>query len=102
MSWGNRKAERVPFSTGLPVHIMGIDGSWRRSCTLLDISATGARLSTEETLQGLNLKEFFLVLAASGRVSRRCGLIRINGEELGVKFIEDAARSGKKKAASAK
>jgi hypothetical protein len=102
MSWGNRKAERVSFTRGFPVHIMGIDGTWQRPCTLLDISETGARLAVEGSLTGLNLKEFFLVLATSGRVSRRCGIIRINGEELGVKFIEEPARSGKKKVAAAK
>src|ERR1700748_414303 len=101
MSWGNRKAERVQFPSARPVHIMGIDGSWRRACTLLDISESGARLATGESLTSLNLKEFFLVLSISGRVSRRCGLIRVNGEEFGVKFLAEPARS-KKKVSTAK
>jgi hypothetical protein len=95
MTWGARKSDRVQFATGLPVYIMAIDGSWRRACRLLDISSTGARLATEESLNGLSLKEFFLVLSVSGRVSRRCGLVRVNGEEMGVSFIEE--RPSKKK-----
>jgi hypothetical protein len=102
MTWGARKSDRVSFANGLAVHIMAIDGSWRRACKVLDISTTGARLATEDSLTGLNLKEFFLVLSTSGRVSRRCGLIRVNGEEMGVSFITERARSGKKKAEGAK
>lgn len=98
MTWGARKSDRVSFASGLAVYIMAIDGSWRRDCKVLDISATGARLATEESLTGLNLKEFFLVLSASGRVSRRCGLIRVNGEEMGVSFIAERPRSGTKAA----
>ena len=73
----------------------------QRACTLLDISESGARLATGESLTSLNLKEFFLVLSISGRVSRRCGLIRVNGEEFGVKFLAEPARS-KKKVSTAK
>jgi hypothetical protein len=97
MGWGNRKSERVTFATGFPVHIMGSDGSWRRACTLLDISSTGARLLVDESVSGLSLKEFFLVLSTSGRVFRRCGLIRVNGDEMGVRFIEEPTGAAKKK-----
>ncbi len=96
MSWNSRKSERVTFTTGFPVHIMGSDGSWRRACTLLDISDTGARLMADESVAGLSLKEFFLVLSSSGRVFRRCGLIRVNGDELGVKFTEDPTAAKRK------
>jgi hypothetical protein len=97
MSWGNRKSERVTFATGFPVHIMGSDGSWRRACTLLDISSSGARLLVDESVAGLSLKEFFLVLSTSGRVFRRCGLIRVNGSEIGIAFAEEATSRSKKK-----
>lgn len=94
MAWGNRRAERVIFAKGLTAHIMAVDGSWRRDCTLLDISATGARLVVAESVAGLSVKEFFLVLSTSGRVFRRCGLVRVNGDEMGVSFIDkESART---------
>jgi hypothetical protein len=96
MTWGARKSGRVTFAKGLTVYIMAVDGSWRRTCTLLDISTTGARLSVAESIAGLNLNEFFLVLSTSGRVFRRSGLIRVDGEEMGVRFIEEEARRPKK------
>jgi hypothetical protein len=49
MIYGNRKNERVSFERGIPVHIMGIDGTWRRDCMILDVSQTGARLQIEES-----------------------------------------------------
>ena len=45
MAWGARKAERVRLENRYPVNLMGVDGTWRRSCILVDVSATGARLS---------------------------------------------------------
>ena len=98
MPWNNRKADRVAFSRGLTAHMVAVDGTWHRPCVLLDISETGARLQLEETIEGLNLKEFFLQLSSTGLVFRRCGLIRVNGEEIGVKFIEEVSRSKKSRA----
>jgi hypothetical protein len=97
MSWGQRKNDRVTFDRGLPVHIISIDGTWRRECRVLDISASGARLVMTDPIDGLNLKEFFLALSKSGSVFRRCEMIRVNGEELGVRFLE---RDQKKKVPS--
>jgi len=78
--------------------MVAVDGTWQRKCTLLDISSTGARLMVEESFDGLNLKEFFLQLSTTGLVFRRCGLIRVNGGEIGVSFSEEpSARSKKKK-----
>jgi hypothetical protein len=36
MAYGDRKSERVEFGRGIDVHIMGIDGTWRRDCTMND------------------------------------------------------------------
>jgi hypothetical protein len=58
MAFGNRKSERVNFERGIHVYIMGIDGTWRRDCLMIDVSQTGARLCVEGSLEGLNLKEF--------------------------------------------
>jgi PilZ domain-containing protein len=101
MSWGARKSDRVTFARGHVVHIMGIDGTWRRRCTLLDVSATGARLTVEGSIVGLNLKEFFLLLSSTGLAFRRCSLVRVNGDEIGLKFSEAPARGKKQTKASA-
>ena len=51
--------------------IMGIDGTWRRQCKLDDVSATGAKLTVEGSIEGLSLKEFFLLLSSTGLAYRR-------------------------------
>ncbi|ABE61383.1 type IV pilus assembly PilZ [Nitrobacter hamburgensis X14] len=100
MGWNNRKADRVTFATGYSVLMMGIDGTWQRPCTLLDISNSGALLQVKDSIEGLNLREFFLLLSSTGLAFRRCELVRVNGDEIGVKFAEDrvpAKKAGKKK-----
>ena len=87
MAYGDRKSERVDFERGIPVYIMGIDGTWRRDCTMMDISQTGARLCVEGSFDGLDLKEFFLLLSSTGLAYRRCQLVRVSGDEIGVKFL---------------
>jgi PilZ domain-containing protein len=95
MAYGARGADRVAFSTPLTVHIMSIDGTWRRTCQMLDVSSTGARLLVEGSLEGLQLKEFFLLLSSTGLAYRRCEMIRINGDEMGLRFLEE--KKGKKR-----
>jgi hypothetical protein len=97
MAWGGRKSDRVSFTRGLDARMVAVDGTWHRKCTLLDISSTGARVMVEESFEGLNLKEFFLQLSTTGLVFRRCGLIRVNGSEIGVAFAEEPAGRSKKK-----
>ena len=69
---------RVRFSQPVPVWIMGIDGTWRRSCSMEDISDTGAKLTMEGPLDGLHLKEF-LLLSSTGLAYRRCELVWASG-----------------------
>jgi hypothetical protein len=88
VAYGERKSGRVRFERGLPVWITGIDGTWRRDCVMLDVSQTGARLRIEGSLEGLNLKEFFLLLSSTGLVYRRCVLVRVAGDEIGIAFPE--------------
>ena len=95
MTWGNRKADRIGFSRGVTVYMMGIDGTWRRDCLLLDISDTGARVQVQGSIEGLNLKEFFLLLSATGLAYRRCELVRVNGEEIGIRFLSKSAEKQK-------
>jgi PilZ domain len=98
MTYGDRKSGRVDFDRGIPVYMMGIDGTWRRECTMIDVSQTGARLLIEGTLEGLDLKEFFLLLSSTGLAYRRCELVRVAGNQIGVAFLAQD-RSRKRKSA---
>jgi hypothetical protein len=100
MSEDSRSPERVTFSRGYDVCIMGIDGTWRRDCQLNAISDNDAVLTVEGSIQGLNLKEFFLLLSSTGLAYRRCELVRVNGTEMDVQFLK--GRQGKKKSGSRK
>ncbi len=87
MAYGDRKSERVDFERGIPVYIMGIDGTWRRDCMMVDVSQTGARLCVEGSFEGLDLREFFLLLSSTGVAFRRCQMVRVTGDQIGVKFL---------------
>jgi hypothetical protein len=92
MSNERRRTQRVEFTKGHAGRIIGIDGTWFRECIIDDVSATGARLSVEGQIENLNLEEFFLVLSGNGHPHRRCQKVWLNGEELGVRFLQDAPR----------
>ena len=85
-----RKAHRVVFERGFAANMMAIDGTWQRPCTMQDVSETGARLSVGGSIEGLPLKEFFLVLSTVGKAYRRCQLAWVNGDQVGVRFIKAA------------
>jgi hypothetical protein len=87
MSDDNKSTERVTFSRGYDVCIMAIDGTWRRACQLNAISDNDASLTVEGSIQGLNLKEFFLLLSSTGLAYRRCELVRVNGTEMDIQFL---------------
>ena len=88
MADDNKGPDRVTFSRGYGVCIMGIDGTWRRDCMLNAISDNDAILTVEGSIQGLNLKEFFLLLSSTGLAYRRCELVRVNGAEIDVQFLQ--------------
>lgn len=94
MKFDGRKDARVKMDHRQPVNLMGSDGTWRRSCVLLDVSQTGAKLEVEGTLDVLQAKEFFLVLSSTGLAYRRCELVWIDGTTAGVHFV---TMDGKKK-----
>jgi len=52
-----------------------------------DVSATGAKLTVEGSIEGLHLKEFFLLLSSTGLAYRRCELVWVNGNQIGARFI---------------
>lgn len=91
-----QRGDRVVFERGFAASLMGIDGTWRRNCLVEDVSETGAKLTVEGSVEGLNLKEFFLLLSSTGLAYRRCELSWVNGGQLGVSFLKP---SDKKKAA---
>jgi PilZ domain len=97
MNLGKRESERVNFEGGIPVFIMGIDGTWRRNCVMFDVSQTGARLCVEGAIEGLDLKEFFLLLSSTGLAYRRCRMARLAGDQIGVEFLTPDKNAKKKK-----
>ena len=95
-----RGSSRVIFERGIAAQMMGIDGTWRRECVMEDVSETGAKLTVEGSVEGLHLKEFFLLLSSTGLAYRRCELAWVNGDQIGVNFLKQGDK--KKKAAAAK
>ena len=88
MTEESKTSDRVTFSRGYDVCIMGIDGTWRRNCQLNAISDNDAVVTVDGSVQGLNLKEFFLLLSSTGLAYRRCELVRVNGAEMDIQFIK--------------
>ncbi len=84
-----RKKPRVNFERGITVQMLAIDGTWRRTCRLLDVSETGAQLQVEGSLSGLELKEFFLSLSSTGLAYRRCQKEWVQSDMLGVSFLRN-------------
>ncbi|WP_398478381.1 PilZ domain-containing protein [Tardiphaga sp.] len=90
-----RSDHRVVFERGFPAQMMGIDGTWRRACILEDVSETGAKLTVETSVEGLHLKEFFLLLSSTGLAYRRCELGWVNGDQIGVNFLKPGDKKKK-------
>jgi hypothetical protein len=88
MSGERRVDYRVRFSQPIAAWMMAIDGTWRRACLVEDVSETGAKLEVTSSLEGLQLKEFFLLLSSTGLAYRRCGLVWVHGEQIGVSFLK--------------
>ena len=84
----NRKAHRVVFERGFAANMMAIDGTWRRPCSMEDVSETGARLTVDGSIEGLQSEEFFLLLSTMGKAYRRCQLAWVNGDQVGVFFLK--------------
>jgi hypothetical protein len=97
VTWGDRKSDRVQFQHAYPANLMGVDGTWRRSCTMLDVSSTGARLEIEGTTSVLQAKEFFLVLSSTGLAFRRCELVWLDGTIAGIRFLTNKAEQKRAK-----
>lgn len=68
-----------------PAMILNSDKSIIGPCTMLDVSANGAKikLQVKDELPG----EFILLLSKGGKVSRRCKVAWRTDTEIGVQFI---------------
>jgi hypothetical protein len=86
-------APRVTFDHPIPAHIMAIDGTWKRECSIKDVSEVDATLIVDGPLEGLSLKEFFLLLSSTGLAYRRCQLDQVNGTHIGVSFLRRKQKS---------
>ena len=90
-SLDGRRGSRFVSQEGFPARLMAIDGTWCRDCKIMDVSDFGAKLRVDQSVEGLHLREFFLVLSRTGIAHRRCELVWFRGGELGVNF---ARRTG--------
>jgi len=75
--------------------MMAIDGTWRCNCIMEDVSEAGAKLTVEGSVEGVHLKEFFLLLSSTGLAYRRCELSWVNGDQIGVSFIKQGSKRKK-------
>src|SRR5246500_6055429 len=94
----HRRAPLVQIEHSDPVSLMGVDGTWRRSCFLLDVSDSGAKLEVEGPVNVLQAREFFLLLSSTGLAFRRCELVWIDGCNAGIRFVKQ--KPGNKRAES--
>ena len=84
-----RRAKRFNFYHGIECRIVATDGTWQRCCVMEDASNSGAKLILNGSIDGLHLKQFFLVLLTSGLAYRRCELAWVHGNQIGVNFLEE-------------
>ena len=82
-----RKDKRVAFERPIEARLMSIDGTWQRACKIHDVSEMGAKLVIDGAVTDIGQREFFLVLSPVGLVYRHCELAWVNGEFVGVQFL---------------
>jgi hypothetical protein len=88
--------DQVVFESGFKARIMGIDGTWWRECYIEVISQSGAKITVDGSVENLKLNEFFLMLSTVGNAHRKCELVYVKGDEIGVRFLQKA--EGKRRA----
>ena len=94
-----RDGKRVPSSIRYRRQLMAIDGTWRRECSIEDVSEEGAKLTVGSSIEGLQLSGFFLVLSSTGLAYRRCKLAWVNGDQIGVTFLKHRGKKGRRREA---
>ncbi len=90
MAFGDRKSKRVVFQRGVPAQLVAINESWRMPCLVCDVSRSGAKIALPGARPAnIDLKEFSLKFCAA--VTRRCRLVRIDGDHIGVEYVQASA-----------
>jgi len=85
-----RAKPRVAFRHAFKSRIVASDGTRSTACLVLDISATGAKVSIAGALDPrIDSKNCFIVLTPNGTVRRRSRLIWSNGGQMGFEFLPD-------------
>lgn len=94
-----RGSKRIAFEHPVPAQLMAIDGTWRRECSIEDVSEDGAKLTVGSSIEGLQLNEFFLLLSSTGLAYRRCKLAWVNGDQIGVTFLKHRGKKAARREA---
>jgi len=68
-----------------PAQILNPDGSKLLPCTVVDVSATGAKLMLQELAE--LPQEFLVLFSNNATVSRQCKVSWQSGTKIGVRFI---------------
>ena len=96
MSGAERRInKRISFERPVSAQLMAIDGTWRRECSIYDVSDDGAKIAVGSSIEGLALTEFFLLLSSTGLAYRRCQLAWVNGDQIGVNFLKPGDKKKK-------
>jgi len=78
-----RKSRRRIFRRS--AMILNIDKTILGPCSMLDVSATGAKIKLQ--MEDQVPDEFILLLSKGGKVSRRCKVSRKEGAIIAVQFV---------------
>jgi hypothetical protein len=82
MSSNRRRSVRRAIGYGAT--IVAPDGAWTRKCRVVDISQSGAKLALEQS--GELPQDFVLMLSERGGPNRRCHVVWVTNEQVGVEF----------------
>jgi len=93
-----KRADRVTFERGIPAHMMGIDGTWRRDCRMEDVSETGAKLTVEARSKVCTSRSFFPAAVVDGAGLPPLRTVLGQWRQIGVNFLKQGDK--KKKAAA--
>jgi PilZ domain len=77
--------ENIRRSVRQGARIVAVDGSALGACTMVDVSATGARLVLETS--DLLPDRLFLLLSHNGNLRRLCSVVWQTGATAGVQFM---------------
>ncbi len=77
-----RRRKRVPFSGGYPARLAAADGPWQKACRVEDVSDTGTKLTIDGSLDGLEAREFVLLLSSRGP-ARQCERVWLRENSVG-------------------